>query len=53
MAESRRSEGENGRADLCVGDDLDAEDVCKPWATIVSKGAKNEVLALLIEDENP
>ncbi len=53
MAECRRSEGEDRRANLCIGDDLDAEDVCKPWAAIISKGAEDKILAFLVEDENP
>ena len=52
MAKGRRSEGEDRRADLCIGDDLDAEDVCEPGAAVISKGAEYEILAFLIEDEN-
>ena len=53
MAEGCRSECENRRANLCIGDDLDAEDVCEPWTAIISKGAEDEILAFLVEDENP
>lgn len=53
MAEGRRSECKDWGADLCIGDDLDTEDVCEPWAAIISKGAEDEVLAFLVEDENP
>ncbi len=52
MAERGRPQCEDGRADLCVGDDLDAEYVGEAWAAVVAEGAKYEVLALLVEDEN-
>ena len=52
MAESRGAERKNRRADLGVGDHLDAEDVCKARAAIVAKSAKDEVLTLLIEDQD-
>jgi hypothetical protein len=52
MAKRGRAEGQNGRAYLGVGDDLDAEDVGKARAAVVAEGAKDEVLALLIEDED-
>lgn len=35
-----------------VGDDLDAEHVGEAGATVVAKGAEDEVLALLVEDED-
>lgn len=38
---------------MSIGNDLNAEDIGKAWATVVTKGAKDEVLALLVEDENP
>jgi len=49
MAESRRAECQNRRAHLGIGYDLDAEDVGEPRAAIVTEGAKDEVLALLVE----
>ena len=52
MAKGRRAESEDGRADLGIGDDLYAEHICKAGSTIVAKGAEDEVLALLIEDQN-
>lgn len=52
MAEGCRAKRENGGAYLGVGDDLDAEDVGKARAAVVAKGAKDEVLALLVEDED-
>ena len=52
MAECRRSESKDGRADLCIRDYLNTEDVCEPWAAIIPKGAEDEILALLIEDKN-
>lgn len=50
MAEGCGAEGEYGRAHLGIGDDLDAEDVGEAWAAVVAKGAKDQVLALLVED---
>lgn len=52
MAEGCRPESEDRRADLCIGNHLDAEDVCESWAAIISKRAEDESLAFLIEDEN-
>lgn len=52
MAEGCRSESEDWRADLCIGDHLDAEDVCESWAAIISKGTEDEILTFLVEDEN-
>lgn len=52
MAECGRSESQDGRADQRVGDDLNAEDIGETWATVVAEGAKDEVLALLVEDED-
>lgn len=53
MAEGRRTQGQDRRADLRIGDDLDAEDVGKARAAVAAEGAKYEVLALLIEHKNP
>lgn len=52
MAKGRRAEGEDRRADLGVGDDLYAKHIGKAGSAVVAKGAKDEVLALLIEDED-
>ena len=52
MAEGGAAEGQDGRPDLGVGNDLDAEDVGEAGAAIVAKGAEDEVLALLVEDED-
>lgn len=52
MTEGCGAESKDGRADLSIGDDLDAEDVGKAGAAVVAKGAKDEVLTFLIEDEN-
>lgn len=52
MAERCRAQGENGRAHLWVGDDLDAEDVGESGAAVVAEGAENEVFAFLVEDED-
>ena len=52
VAKGCGSEGEDWRADLGIGDDLDAEDVCKPWAAIISKGTENEIFAFLIKDKD-
>lgn len=52
VAEGRAAEREDGRADLRVRDDLDAEDVGQSGSAVVSKRAKYEVLALLVEDQD-
>lgn len=52
MAESCASQRQDGRSDLGIGDDLDAKDVGKARAAVVAKGAEDEVLALLVEDEH-
>jgi hypothetical protein len=52
MAECGGTESQDGRADQRVGDDLDAEDIGETRAAVVAEGAKDEVLALLIEDED-
>jgi len=52
MAESGGAESEDGRPDLSIGDDLDAEDVCQSWSAIRTKGAEDKVLAFLIEDKD-
>lgn len=53
MAERGAAEGEDGRADLGVADDLDAEDIGEARAAVVAKRAEDKVLALLVEDEYP
>ena len=53
MAKGGRAKRKDGRAYLGVGDDLDSEDVGKSRAAIIAEGTKNEILALLIEDEDP
>jgi len=53
MAEGGRAEGQDGRAHLCIGDDLDAEHVGEAGAAVVAEGAKDEVLAFLVENEDP
>lgn len=53
MAEGRRAQGQDRRAYLRIGDDLDPEDVGKARAAVAAEGAKYEVLALLIEHKNP
>lgn len=52
VAEGGAAEGEDGRPDLGVRDDLDAEDVGETGPAVVPKGAEDEVLALLVEDED-
>jgi hypothetical protein len=52
MAKSGASEGEDGRSDLSVGNDLDTKDIGETRTTVVSEGAEDEVLSLLIEDED-
>lgn len=41
MAECRTAEGQNGRANLSVADDLDSEDIGESRATVVSEGSKD------------
>jgi hypothetical protein len=52
MTECGRTQSQDGRADQRVGDDLDAEDIGETWAAVVAEGAKDEILALLVEDED-
>ena len=52
MAEGGRTKSQDGGADQRVGNDLDAEDIGESWAAVVAEGAKDEVLALLVEDED-
>ena len=52
MAKGCRAESEDRRADLGIGDDLYAKHIGEAGSAIVSKGAKDEVLALLIEDQD-
>lgn len=52
MAKGGGAQGQDGGADLCIGNDLDAEDIGQAWAAVVAESAKDEVLALLIEDED-
>lgn len=52
MAESGGSEGQDGRANHGVGDDLDAKDIGETGTAVIAKGAKDEVLALLVEDQD-
>ena len=52
MAKGGRAESENRRADLGIGDDLYAKHIGKAGSAIVAKGAEDEVLAFLIEDQD-
>ena len=52
MAEGGRTKSQDGGADQRVGNDLDAEDIGESRAAVVAEGAKDEVLALLVEDED-
>lgn len=52
MTESCGAESEDGGADLSIGDDLNAKDIGETGPAIVAKGAKYQVLAFLIKDEN-
>lgn len=49
MAKGRRAKSEDGRTDLGVGDDLYAKHIGKAGSAIVSKGAEDEVLSLLVK----
>jgi hypothetical protein len=53
MAERGAPQRQDGRAHLRVADHLDAEDVGEPRAAVVAEGAEDQVLALLVEDEDP
>lgn len=52
VTECGRTECEDRTSDLRIGDDLDAEDVCEAWTAVISKGAEDEILAFLIENED-
>lgn len=52
MAEGSASKGQYGRSNLRIGNDLDAKDVGEAGPTVIAKGAEDEVLALLIENED-
>lgn len=51
MAESGEAESEDWGANLGIGDDLDAEDVGEAGSAVVSKGAEDQIFALLVEDQ--
>ncbi|KAI6851666.1 clathrin adaptor, mu subunit [Hortaea werneckii] len=52
MAECGGSESQNGRANLSIGYDLDAEDVGETRAHVLAEGTHDEQLALLIEEQH-
>lgn len=52
MAERRASQREDWASDLSIRYNLNPEDICEARSAVIPKGAKNEVLALLIEYEN-
>jgi hypothetical protein len=52
MAKGGAAKGQDGRADLGVADDLDAEDIGKARTAVVAKRPEDQVLALLVEDED-
>lgn len=52
VAKGGGAQGQDGRADQGVGDDLDAEHICQARTTIIAEGPEDEVLPLLIEDED-
>ena len=52
VREGGGAEGEDGRANVDVGDYLDAEDVGEAGAAVGAVGAEDEVLAFLVEDED-
>ena len=52
MAEGRAPEGKNGRSDLRVADDLDAEYVGESRAHVLAEGSQDEQFALLVEEED-
>jgi hypothetical protein len=52
MAEGGAAEGQDGRTNLRVRDDLDAENIGEARSAVVPEGTEDEVLALLIEDQN-
>ena len=52
VAEGRRAEREDGRADLCVRNDLDAEDVGEAGPAVRAEGAEDEIFSFLVEDED-
>lgn len=52
MAERCRPQGEDGRAHLGVGNDLDPEDIGEAWTAVIAEGSKDEVFAFLVEDED-
>lgn len=52
MGKGRASQGEDGRANGRVGNDLDPEDVGEARAHVLAKGAHNEQFALLVEEED-
>ena len=53
MAEGGAAEGQDRGSDLGVADDLDAEYVRQSWSAVIAEGPEDEVLALLVEDEDP
>ena len=53
VTKGRRTECKDGGAHLGVRYDLDPEDVGEPWPAVVSEGAEYQILALLVEDQDP
>lgn len=52
MAKGRLAKRQQRRADLGVGNNLDAKDVGEARAAVAAEGAEDEVLAFLVEDED-
>ena len=52
MAEGGGPEGQDWTSKLRIGDDLDAEDVCQSRPAVTAECSKDQVLALLVEDED-
>lgn len=52
MAESCRAQRQYRRSDLRIGYDLYAKDISQSGAAIVAKGAEDQVLPFLVEDED-
>lgn len=52
MTESRASQRQDRTPNRRIANNLDAKDIREAWTTVVAEGAKDEVFAFLVEDED-
>ena len=52
MTKSRASQRQDRTPNRRIANNLDAKDIREAWTTVVAEGAKDEVFAFLVEDED-